>query len=75
MLACLQVMTPAPSFARDPTLPEGVTALHQPEDMVCLVQAPRGTTEATLAGTEEGVPSTAEPEIIKKGKEDEDEGA
>lgn len=24
MLACLQVMTPAPSFARDPTLPEGV---------------------------------------------------
>lgn len=60
---------------KDLPLPQDVRALHQPDDVVCIVQAPRGTTEATLAGAEEGAPPTAEPEIIKKGKEEEDEGA
>lgn len=59
---------------RDLPLPEDVKALHQPEDIVCIVQAPRGTTEATLAAVAEGAPSTAEPEIIKKGKEEDEEG-
>jgi large subunit ribosomal protein L25 len=52
----------------DLALPAGVTVLDDPEAAVAIVAAPKAT-ELTPA---EGVPAIAEPELIRKAKEDEE---
>ncbi len=52
---------------RDLSLPEGVTVLTHVEEMIATVALPKAEEEAAAAG-----PATAEPEVIKKGKEKEE---
>ena len=54
----------------DLVLPEGVEVLDDPELTVCVVSAPRTSSETPVAGVE-AVP--AEPELIRKSKDDEEE--
>lgn len=57
------------------TLPEHVTALHKPEDIVAVVHPPRGMTSAEIDALEgEESESTEEPEIIGKGSKEESKG-
>ena len=55
------------------SLPEGVEVLNDPEAPVCVVAAPRAVVEETAA-VAEPVEGEAEPEVIGKGKEAEEEG-
>jgi large subunit ribosomal protein L25 len=55
----------------DLTLPEGAISESSPEEMIVRIAAP--VVEVEEEGTEE--PTSAEPEVIKKGKEDEEEDA
>jgi len=55
---------------RDLELPEGVTALTDPETVVCLVRALGEEAEEEAA--EEAEPGAAEPEVIGRGKEEEE---
>jgi large subunit ribosomal protein L25 len=57
---------------RDITVPADVKVQHNPEDIVAVVQPPRGTTAEELVAAE-GEAATAEPEVITKGKEEEAE--
>ena len=52
---------------RDLNLPAGVEVLSEPDATICAVIAPRAAVEAAAAE-----PSVAEPELIRKAKEDED---
>ncbi|MBK9120269.1 MAG: 50S ribosomal protein L25 [Phycisphaerales bacterium] len=62
-------------FVRDLEVPEGVQVLDEPTTLLAIVHPPRGTTEEEIAAAVEGEGS-AEPEVIKKGKEeDADAGA
>lgn len=54
------------------TLPEGIEVLNDPEAPVCVVAAPRAVVEETAAAAEP-VEGEAEPEVIGRGKEAEDE--
>jgi len=56
---------------RDLELPEGVTALTDPETVVCLVRA-LGEEAEEEAAAEEAEPGAAEPEVIGRGKEEEE---
>jgi large subunit ribosomal protein L25 len=56
---------------RDIKLPEGAEYMGDEDASVCVVSAPRAVVE-TVAATEE-VEATAEPEVIRKAKGDEDE--
>jgi large subunit ribosomal protein L25 len=56
------------------TIPAGVTVLDDPEAAIALVQVSRASVE-TVAVPEEGVEVAAEPELIRKPKDDEEEGA
>ena len=59
---------------RDIKLPEGVTVLDDAGATVCVCTAPKAATE-TVAAEGEVAPTTAEPELIRKPKgEDEEEG-
>ena len=53
---------------KDIELPKGVTALNDPETVVCVVHPPAVAEEAEEA--EEGEEGAAEPEVIAKGKEE-----
>jgi large subunit ribosomal protein L25 len=53
-------------------LPEGVEVLNEPEAPVCVVAAPRAVVEETAAAAEP-VEGEAEPEVIGRGKEAEEE--
>jgi len=53
-------------------LPEGVEVLNDPEAPVCVVAAPRAVVEETAAAAEP-VEGEAEPEVIGRGKEAEEE--
>ncbi len=56
-------------------LPEGVTVLDDPEATICVVVPPRVEAEPTPAVEGEEVAAAAEPELIRKPKdEDEEEG-
>jgi large subunit ribosomal protein L25 len=55
---------------RDLVLPEGIEVLSDEDATMCAVIAPRAVVEAVAAEGAEGV---AEPELITKGKVDEDE--
>jgi len=55
---------------RDLKLPEGVEVLSDEDATVCAVIAPRAVVEETAAVEAEGAP--AEPELIRKAKEDEE---
>jgi large subunit ribosomal protein L25 len=55
---------------RDLVLPEGLTVLDEPGATICLVAAPKAAVEATPGA--EGEPGAAEPELIRKAKEEED---
>lgn len=55
------------------SLPEGVEVLNDPEAPVCVVAAPRAVVEETAA-VAEPVEGEAEPEVIGRGKEAEEEG-
>jgi len=52
---------------RDIKLPEGLEVLSDEDATICAVIAPRAVVEATPAE-----PGAAEPELIRKAKEDED---
>ena len=52
---------------RDLNLPAGVEVLSEPDATICAVIAPRAAVEAAAAE-----PGVAEPELIRKAKEDED---
>jgi large subunit ribosomal protein L25 len=54
---------------RDLTLPEGVEVLTDEDATICAVIAPRAAVEAAVEETEAAV---AEPELIRKTKEDEE---
>src|SRR5688500_2077406 len=56
----------------DITLPEGVEVVGDSDASVCVVSAPRAAVEETAA---EAVDESAEPEVIRAKKTDEDEGA
>jgi large subunit ribosomal protein L25 len=58
----------------DLKVPEGVEVLDDPDATVCVVVPPRVEAEAA-ATTEAAAPETAEPEIIRKPKGEEGEGA
>ena len=58
----------------DIPLPEGVEVLEDMDASVCVVSAPRAAIEETAAAEVEGE-ATAEPEVIRAKKPDEDEGA
>ena len=57
----------------DLTLPDGVEIVGDGDASVCVVSAPRAVVEATPA--EETEAMTAEPEVIRAKKTDEEEGA
>lgn len=57
--------------AGDVKLPEGVELLTDPETTICVCAAPRVAEEPTPAAEEEGEDGAAEPELIRKAKEDE----
>ena len=58
----------------DLTIPEGVEVLDEPEATVAVVSAPKVEAEPT-PGAEEGVEAAAEPELIRKTKDEgEEEG-
>ena len=59
---------------RDIPLPEGVEVLEDEDASVCVVSAPRAAVEETAAAETE-TEATAEPEVIRAKKPDEDEGA
>jgi large subunit ribosomal protein L25 len=52
-------------------LPEGVEVLSEPEASVCVVAAPRAVVEETAAAAEPAE-GGAEPEVIGRGKEDDE---
>ena len=56
----------------DITLPEGVEIVGDGDASVCVVSAPRAAVEETAA---EAADESAEPEVIRAKKTDEDEGA
>lgn len=58
-------------FVKNLELPEGVTAKHEPDDIVAVCRQPRGGLEEGVVAPAEGE-SSAEPEVIGKGKADED---
>ena len=55
----------------DLQLPEGAISESSPEEMIVRIAAPVLEVEEEVAGEE---PTSAEPEVIKRGKEDEEEG-
>ncbi|HKY97832.1 MAG TPA: 50S ribosomal protein L25/general stress protein Ctc [Gemmatimonadaceae bacterium] len=58
---------------RDITLPEGVESMDDGDATICVVSAPRAAVEETAAAAEGE--ATAEPEVIRAKKPEEDEGA
>ena len=54
-------------------IPAGVTVLDDPEAAIALVQVSRASVE-TVAVPEEGAEAAAEPELIRKPKDEEEEG-
>ena len=56
----------------DITLPEGVEVVGDEDASVCVVSAPRAAVEETAA---EAAEASAEPEVIRAKKTDEDEGS
>lgn len=60
---------------RDLELPADVKVLHSPDEIVAVVHPPRGTTTAEIAAAEEGSETSAEPEVIGKGKQEKEAGA
>lgn len=58
---------------RDLAIPEGVTVLVDEEAPVALVQISRAAIEETAAPAEGDAAAPAEPELIRKAKDDEDE--
>jgi large subunit ribosomal protein L25 len=60
---------------RDISLPENVTVLSDPDEMIILATAPREEEEEEVVTPEaEAVAEGAEPEVIEKGKKEEEEG-
>jgi large subunit ribosomal protein L25 len=58
---------------RDLTLPEGVTILDDAGATVCVCTAPKAVTEEAAPGTEGTTETVAEPELIRKPKEEGEE--
>lgn len=61
-------------LVREIDLPPGVTSLSEPEEKVAICRVPTETVEEEEAAAEEGE-GAAEPEIISKGKAEEEGGA
>jgi len=57
---------------RDLKLPEGIEVLTDEDATVCAVIAPRAVVEETAAAEGEAASAAAEPELIRKPKEDEE---
>jgi large subunit ribosomal protein L25 len=60
---------------RDITLPEGVELSEDADATICVVSAPRAVIEETPAAAEGEVEAAAEPEVIGRKKEEEEEEA
>jgi large subunit ribosomal protein L25 len=58
---------------RDLSLPEGVTILDDGGATVCVCTAPKATVEETTPGVEGAAETAAEPELIRKAKEEGEE--
>ena len=56
----------------DLTVPEGVEILDEPEATVAVVSAPKAVEEAAPVAAAEGAETSAEPELIRKTKDDEE---
>ena len=61
-------------LVKDLELPAGVTAISDPEEKVAICRVPTETAEEEAEGDEEGEGST-QPEVISKGKAEEEGGA
>lgn len=61
---------------RDIALPPNVKALQGPDEIIAIVRTKRGVTAEEVAApvVAEGAATSAEPEVIAKGKEETDEG-
>jgi len=55
-------------------LPPDMKTIGDPEDVVAMVREPRVIPEAELEGVAEAAEGEGEPEVIAKGKEDEEQG-
>ncbi|MEW6252838.1 MAG: 50S ribosomal protein L25 [Planctomycetota bacterium] len=60
---------------REVELPPNVKVLHNADDIVIVVHAPRVLEEAPAAGAVEAAEGAAEPEVIARGKEEQAEKA
>ena len=60
---------------RDLPIPAGAKVMTDEDLTVCVVAVPRAAIETPAAGVEAVGDAPAEPELIKKGKDDEDEDA
>jgi large subunit ribosomal protein L25 len=58
---------------RDLPIPAGAKVMTDEDLTVCVVAVPRAAIETPAAGVEAITDATAEPELIKKGKEDEED--
>jgi len=59
---------------KDLDLPASVEILTDGEEMIAQITAPAGMEEEAVEAEEEIIMGTAEPEVIEKGKEEEEEG-
>lgn len=60
-------------YVKDLPLPEGMTAVTDPESVVALVRIPAAKAATLTEGVEGAAPTTAEPEVISRGKGEEAE--
>ena len=58
---------------RDLQLPEGIRVITDEDATICVVAIPRAVVETPAAGVEAVAEAPAEPELIKKGKDDEED--
>jgi large subunit ribosomal protein L25 len=58
----------------DIVMSEKVTVLSGPDDMIVLATAPKAEVEEVVTPEAEAVEEAAEPEVIEKGKKEEEEG-
>ncbi|HOO17486.1 MAG: 50S ribosomal protein L25 [Phycisphaerae bacterium] len=61
-------------YVRDLTLPPDVKALHEPDEIVAVVRMKKAEEVAPAAAAAEGAEAAAEPEVIKRAKEEEAPG-
>lgn len=61
-------------FQREVTVPENVKVLGDPDAVIAVVHPPRGGVDEDLEATAEAGEGASEPEVIGKGKSEDEEG-